>query len=98
MQKKFVEHSELQDKICKIITIKEFASYCPGFDVKFRPSFSMFGNLMTCIVTWNLRQCNILDEVVIIQAFDDYNNNHIHSAFGYRTPSEFYRILEARNK
>ncbi len=24
----------------------------------------MFGNLMTCIMTWNLRQCNILDEVV----------------------------------
>lgn len=24
----------------------------------------MFGNLMTCIMTWNLRGCNILDEVV----------------------------------
>ena len=24
----------------------------------------MFGNIMTCIMTWNLRGCNILDEVV----------------------------------
>ncbi|MGI0045721.1 MAG: IS66 family transposase [Nitrosotalea sp.] len=24
----------------------------------------MFGNLMTCIMTWNMRGCNILDEVV----------------------------------
>ncbi len=39
-RKKFVEHSELQDKICKIITIKEFEAYCHGFDVQFRPSFS----------------------------------------------------------
>ncbi|HMK32412.1 MAG TPA: hypothetical protein VK431_02180 [Nitrosopumilaceae archaeon] len=38
-RKKFLEHSELQMKICKVITIKEFANICPGFDVKFRPSF-----------------------------------------------------------
>lgn len=24
----------------------------------------MFGNLMTCVMTWNMRNCNILDEVV----------------------------------
>ena len=40
-RQKFTEHSELQDKICKIITIKEFAAYCPGFDVQFRPSFDL---------------------------------------------------------
>jgi len=37
-------------------------------------------------------------EVAIIQAFDDYNNHRIHSALGYRTPSEFYRLWEMRNK
>jgi transposase len=24
----------------------------------------MFGNLMTCIMTWNMRGCNVIDEVV----------------------------------
>lgn len=24
----------------------------------------MFGNLMTCIMTWNMRGCNIVDEIV----------------------------------
>jgi transposase len=24
----------------------------------------MFSNLMTCIMTWNLRGCNVIDEVV----------------------------------
>lgn len=38
-RQKFSEHSELQDKICKIITIKEFAAYCPGFDVQYGPTF-----------------------------------------------------------
>ena len=33
------EHSELQDKICNMIIIKQFANNCPGFDVQFRPFF-----------------------------------------------------------
>ena len=36
---KLKEHSELQDKICNMITIKQFANNCPGFDVQFRPFF-----------------------------------------------------------
>ncbi|MGH9909692.1 MAG: hypothetical protein ACRD32_03550 [Nitrososphaerales archaeon] len=38
-RKKFTEHSEAQEKICKIILIKEFANNCPGYDTQFRPSF-----------------------------------------------------------
>ena len=38
-KKKFIEHSELQDKICKMITIKQFANISPGFDVQHRPFF-----------------------------------------------------------
>jgi hypothetical protein len=38
-KKKFIEHSELRDKICKMITIKQFANNSPGFDVQFRPFF-----------------------------------------------------------
>ncbi|MDE1863017.1 MAG: hypothetical protein KGI33_08905 [Thaumarchaeota archaeon] len=38
-RKKFSDHSELQDKICRVITVKEFAGCCPGFDVQYRPSF-----------------------------------------------------------
>jgi len=38
-KQKFTEHSELQDKICKMITIKQFANSSPGFDVPFRPFF-----------------------------------------------------------
>jgi hypothetical protein len=30
---KLKEHSELQDKICNMIIIKQFANNCPGFDV-----------------------------------------------------------------
>ncbi|MFL6394985.1 MAG: hypothetical protein ACJ708_10075 [Nitrososphaeraceae archaeon] len=26
------EHSELQDKICNMITVKQFANNCPGFE------------------------------------------------------------------
>jgi hypothetical protein len=36
---KIVEHSEFQDKICRMITIKQFANNSPGFDVPFRPFF-----------------------------------------------------------
>jgi hypothetical protein len=36
---KLTEHSELQDKICNMIIIKQFANNCPGFDVQFRPFF-----------------------------------------------------------
>ena len=36
---KLKEHSELQDKICNMIIIKQFANNCPGFDVRFRPFF-----------------------------------------------------------
>ncbi|HVD08769.1 MAG TPA: hypothetical protein VNB67_10020, partial [Nitrososphaeraceae archaeon] len=36
---KIVEHSEFQDKICRMITIKQFANNSPGFDVAFRPFF-----------------------------------------------------------
>ena len=36
-KKKFIEHSELQDKICEMITIKQFANISPGFDVQHRP-------------------------------------------------------------
>jgi hypothetical protein len=38
-KRKLIEHSELQDKICEMITIKQFANNCPGFDVQFRPFF-----------------------------------------------------------
>jgi hypothetical protein len=38
-KKKLIELSELQDKICKMITIKQFANNSPGFDVQFRPFF-----------------------------------------------------------
>ena len=36
-KKKLIEHSELQDKICKMVTIKQFANNSPDFDVQFRP-------------------------------------------------------------
>ena len=36
---KLKKHSELQDKICNMIIIKQFANNCPGFDVQFRPFF-----------------------------------------------------------
>jgi hypothetical protein len=36
---KLFEHSEFQDKICKMVTIKQFANNSPGFDVAFRPFF-----------------------------------------------------------
>jgi len=36
---KIVEHSEFQDKICRMITIKQFANNSPGFDMPFRPFF-----------------------------------------------------------
>jgi hypothetical protein len=32
-------YSELQDKICNMIIIKQFANNCPGFDVQFRAFF-----------------------------------------------------------
>ena len=38
-KQKITEHTEFQDKICKMITIKQFANNCPGFDVQFRPFF-----------------------------------------------------------
>ena len=38
-KKKLIEHSKLQDKICKMIAIKQFANNFPGFDVQFRPFF-----------------------------------------------------------
>jgi hypothetical protein len=38
-KKKLIEHSELQDKISEMITIKQFANNSPGFDVQFRPFF-----------------------------------------------------------
>lgn len=38
-KKKLAEHSKLQDKICEMITIKQFASDSPGFDIQFRPFF-----------------------------------------------------------
>ena len=38
-KKKLAEHSELQDKICEMITIKQFADDSPGFDIQFRPFF-----------------------------------------------------------
>jgi hypothetical protein len=36
---KLKQHSELQGKICNMITLKQFANNCPGFDVQFRPFF-----------------------------------------------------------
>ena len=36
---KLKQHSELQDKICNMIIIKQFAKNCPGFDVQVRPFF-----------------------------------------------------------
>jgi hypothetical protein len=38
-KKKLAEHSKLQDKICEMITIKQFANDFPGFDIQFRPFF-----------------------------------------------------------
>lgn len=38
-RQKFIEHSELQWKICKVIIIKEFSGNCIGFDLEYRPSF-----------------------------------------------------------
>jgi hypothetical protein len=38
-KKKLAEHSELQDKIYEMITIKQFANDSPGFDIQFRPFF-----------------------------------------------------------
>ena len=38
-KKKLAEHSELQDKICEMITIKQFAGDSPAFDIEFRPFF-----------------------------------------------------------
>jgi hypothetical protein len=38
-KKKFIDHSEFQDRICRMITIKQFANYSPGFDVQFKPFF-----------------------------------------------------------
>jgi len=49
-KKKFIEHSELQDKICKMITIKQFANISPGFDVQYRPFFE----------DWNIYSSSIL--------------------------------------
>ena len=49
-KKKFIEHSELQDKICKMITIKQFANISPGFDVQHRPFFE----------DWNIYSSSIL--------------------------------------
>jgi hypothetical protein len=36
---KLVEYSEFQDKICKMVPIKQFANNSPDFDVAFRPFF-----------------------------------------------------------
>jgi hypothetical protein len=36
---KLKEHSELQDKICTMIIIKQFANNSPGFDVQLWPFF-----------------------------------------------------------
>jgi hypothetical protein len=36
---KLYEHSELQDKICRMIAVKQFANNSPGFDVQYRPFF-----------------------------------------------------------
>ena len=38
-KKRFNEHSELQDKICRMITIKQFANNSPGFDIQLIPFF-----------------------------------------------------------
>ena len=40
---KLKKHSELQDKICNMIIIKQFANNCPGFDVQYRPFFGREG-------------------------------------------------------
>ncbi len=36
---KLKEHSELQDKLCNMIIIKQFANNRPGFDVQLWPFF-----------------------------------------------------------
>ena len=33
-RQKFTEHSDLQEKICRIILVKEFAGNCPGFELE----------------------------------------------------------------
>jgi len=37
-------------------------------------------------------------EIVIANAYSDYNNSRIHSALGYTTPNEFAKSWEMRNK
>ena len=39
VKNKLIEHSELQDKICNMIIIKQFANNPQGFDIEFRPFF-----------------------------------------------------------
>jgi len=36
---KLIEHSELQDKTCNMIIIKQFANNSQVFDIQFRPFF-----------------------------------------------------------
>jgi hypothetical protein len=44
-KKRLFEHSRLQDRICKMITIKQFANKSPGFDdIQFRPFFEKEGD------------------------------------------------------
>jgi hypothetical protein len=38
-KKRLADYSELQDKICEMITIKQFANDSPSFDIQFRPFF-----------------------------------------------------------
>ena len=45
-KKKLAEHSELQDKICEMITIKQFANDSPGFDIQFRPSLKKIRSII----------------------------------------------------
>ena len=40
---KLKEYSELQDKICNMIIIKQIANNCLGFDVQFGPFFGREG-------------------------------------------------------
>jgi len=48
---------------------------------------------------WPCEFANYQDaEIVIANAFWDYNNHRIHSALGYATPNEFVKSWKMRNK
>ena len=48
-KKILIEHSEFEDKICKMITIKEFSNNSPGFDIQLDLSFMEVNSNDICL-------------------------------------------------